>query len=111
MTFDITHGTTTYSVRARSWYEARLYAQAQHGESLRTVVFANRRDDESSIEIPALKTVTELAYEHGESLREAGRREGRREAFLEAIELLRKECGDGGIFAEIKLVLTREASR
>lgn len=59
-------------VEARSWYECRDWARAEFGDAVRTIEAGGSNPTHI---VENTKTCTELAHEHGESLREAGRRE------------------------------------
>lgn len=106
--------TRTQVVEARSWYECRDWARAEYGNALRTIEPGGSAPTHI---VANMKTCTELAYEHGESLRDAGRREAYAKAYLmlrdpqfTVPEVMRVCAEMGGVELESEVEEMREAA-
>jgi hypothetical protein len=84
-------------VRARSWLDAKLWAQAKYKERYLDVVPCVELQHVQYTDVPP-QTLNELerAQEYAAKLREQGRRNGRREGLLEAVTHLRVARGELG---------------
>jgi hypothetical protein len=100
MIFTVTTSTEApFSVEGRDWYSVREIMRGRYGSRLLSVVAGGSNPVET---IDAWKTATELAYEHCESMREAGARE----AYSHVASMLR----DAGVPVPVVLAFCEGAA-